>query len=114
MAVRRPPPTPVVDSEFPAHLCRGAVTVEDFVAPSERPPINWPGSPYLWREIRALRRWQAAVTAWGRAGRLSVQDLRRAGYWPTTPPPFARGFNALRPDPGNRSGAKCPTGRPGA
>src|SRR4051794_2311121 len=97
MARRRPVPTdsgPVL----PWELRPENVTVETFVSRWEEPaepysPLVDPsfegGSYPSWRRLRAWRRWQEAVTAWGAAQGLSITDLRKAGLWPTHRPPFA-------------------------
>jgi hypothetical protein len=88
MAKRRQPPVPVV--ELPEHLRYDAVRVEDFVPWEE--PVSSVGEdpPYLaFRRLRAWRRWQAAVTAWGAERDLDVPQLRALGLWPVSPPRFA-------------------------
>ncbi|MGH3548229.1 MAG: hypothetical protein ACRDQU_08975 [Pseudonocardiaceae bacterium] len=81
---------------LPVHLRRGVVVVQDFVPDWEQPPVWWASgtaghADADWREIRALRRWQAAVQAWGAQHGLSTGELGRLGYWPGRPPPFAAG-----------------------
>jgi hypothetical protein len=79
--------------ELPAQLRCGAVTVEDFVPSGEQPPHWWgrggaDDSDAEWRKIRALRRWQDAVTAWGAERGLDVRQLRALGFYPGRPPRF--------------------------
>lgn len=95
MARRKQPVGPNVAqlAELPPELCREAVTVEDFVPPSEQPPSWWSdtdGPAYRdWRRIRALRRWQDAVQEWGTDHGLDPRELTTLGHWPTHPPLFA-------------------------
>jgi hypothetical protein len=88
VAKRRQPPVPVV--ELPEHLRRDAVRVEDFV-PWDEPVASVVGEdpPYLaFRRLRAWRRWQDAVTAWGAERDLDVPQLRALGLYPIHPPQF--------------------------
>ena len=87
MAKRKRPPVPVV--ELPAHLRRDAVRVEDFV-PWEEPVASvGEDPPYLtFRRLRAWRRWQDAVSAWGAERGLDVPQLRALGLYPIQPPRF--------------------------
>jgi hypothetical protein len=87
VARRRQPSVPVV--ELPEHLRRDSVTVEQFVPWDE--PLFSVGEdpPYLtFRRLRAWRRWQAAVIAWGGERGLDVRQLRALGLWPVQPPRF--------------------------
>jgi hypothetical protein len=87
VAKRKRPPVPVV--ELPEHLRRDAVRVEDFVPWEE--PVSSLGEnpPYLaFRRLRAWRRWQDAVTAWGAERGLDVPQLRALGLYPIHPPRF--------------------------
>jgi len=74
---------------LPEHLRRDVVRVEDFVPWDE--PVSSVGEdpPYLtFRRLRAWRRWQAAVTAWGAGQGFDERQLRALSLWPTQPPRF--------------------------
>lgn len=104
MARRRAVVGPVVAAPPPVLLeClrRDGQTVERWVGPDEHEPydrrtrvVGAGGDPREvadaeWRQITALRRWQAAVTEWGAEHGLDTRALRRMGHWPTYPPPPA-------------------------
>lgn len=96
MARRKQPAAAVAPvGELPEHLQRGVVTVEDFVPSWEMPPDWWSSgtgdySDRDWRLLRSWRRWQDAVTEWGVQHGLDDGELRRRGWWPGRPPPFAQ------------------------
>jgi hypothetical protein len=91
MARRRRPEPPPSESPLPFKLRPENVVVEDFVSPDEQPPADWTGEnpPYeCWRRLRAWRRWQDAVIAWGTEQGLDVPQLRTLGLYPIQPPRF--------------------------
>jgi hypothetical protein len=91
MARRRRPEPPPSESLLPFRLRPENGVVEDFVLPEEQPPADWIGEdpPYrCWRRLRAWRRWQTAVEAWGAECGLGVSQLRALGLYPVQPPPF--------------------------
>jgi hypothetical protein len=73
---KAPPGVDVRVEDFPESLRRGSVVVEDFVPWSEQPPEYWGmRDDSDWREIRAMRRWQAAVQDWGAQRGLSDRKM---------------------------------------
>jgi hypothetical protein len=89
MARRRPSEPSPSESPLPFELRPESVVVEDFVAPDEQPPADWTGErpPHeCWRRLRAWRRWQDAVTAWGAERDLDVPELCARGLYPRQRP----------------------------
>lgn len=94
---KRPPELDYRSVELPVHLRWDVACVEDFVPWLEGPPVWWQNDddgPYFptWRRIRALRRWQAAVTELGTKHGLDRRALRQ---WVTGQP--ARRGSRTRP-----------------
>jgi hypothetical protein len=89
MARRRRSEPPPRESPLPFKLRPENVVVEDFVSPDEQPPPDWTGEnpPFeCWRRLRAWRRWQDAVIAWGTEQGLDVPELCARGLYPRQRP----------------------------